>query len=215
MKNLTLALASILVASVASAADLPRKSVPVAMPVAAPVGMNWTGFYTGWHVGYDFGKVKDSISATSYNGAGLIYGLQAGYDWQFSQFVVGLAVDGSLTNARGSNAFGSARVGYEASARLRLGYAINNSALVYATGGYALANLNGKAYLPFPLPALSENKNHNGFTVGLGAEFKLARNGSFFVEYRMTDYAKQSYFANTASVSAQVSSVRAGVNYRY
>ena len=83
----TLAGAS-LAAGTATAADLPRGPTPYyANP--APVGYNWMGAYVGANVGYEWGK----ISNTAIEPNGFLGGLQAGYNWQTGQFVLGAETD--------------------------------------------------------------------------------------------------------------------------
>ena len=55
---------------------------------------------------------------------------------------------------------------------------------------------------------------HVGWTVGAGAEFTLADHLSANVEYRYSDYGKQTYDSSN-SVSLTDSTVRAGLNYHF
>jgi outer membrane immunogenic protein len=115
MRRTTLAIVALVgIASVASAADLPRKA-PVAAPIAPPV-YSWTGFYVGGDVGglrtrasgrWDplpevpfFGTIP---IAGDLRDTGFVGGLHAGYNWQFApSWVAGIEGDWSWTNAEGS-----------------------------------------------------------------------------------------------------------------
>jgi opacity protein-like surface antigen len=93
-----------LAASVASAADLPRKA-PAYQPPPPPPLWNWTGFYVGGNLGAgwsrqqfgnedsDFGSSNNTNTGFGgQNGVGPTGGFQVGYNWQFpnSPIVVGL-----------------------------------------------------------------------------------------------------------------------------
>jgi outer membrane immunogenic protein len=111
--QVTTALAVVMLASAAQAADLPRKApVYKAPPVA--VAFSWTGFYIGGHVGYGWGKTKlnnwfDPISGFTYPGPdasydtdGFLAGGQVGYNWQTGNIVLGIEADASWTDIKGS-----------------------------------------------------------------------------------------------------------------
>jgi outer membrane immunogenic protein len=163
-------------AAAASAADLggpaPTPVYTKARPLPPPT---WTGFYVGGNVGYSWGpwgtasnqKVFDFESTTaSPKVDGVIGGLQAGYDWQYSpQWVFGIEADIQITGEKAKQSWGDPelpvpppfctqcdfvpRVGGPASlasewdfpwfgtARARAGYLVTPSSLLYATGGLA------------------------------------------------------------------------------
>jgi len=112
--QVTTALAAVMMASAAQAADLPRKApVYKAPPVVA--AFSWTGFYIGGHVGYGWGKTKlnnffDPLnpgttypgSDASYDTDGFLAGGQIGYNWQTGNLVLGLEADASWTDIKGS-----------------------------------------------------------------------------------------------------------------
>jgi len=120
------AFASLLVATSASAADLPiyTKAPPVALVY------DWTGFYIGTNLGYSWGRgstdgnvtgtqnvttARGAVVLTSVNTAlptlpltgradvnGFIGGGQLGYNWQRDRWVFGLEGDIQFSNERGS-----------------------------------------------------------------------------------------------------------------
>src|ERR1700675_2149894 len=74
--------------------------------VAAPPAceISWTGFYIGAHAGYGFGQADTEVTPLPVGRApaaisldpdenGFFGGIQAGYNHQFSSFVLGLETD--------------------------------------------------------------------------------------------------------------------------
>jgi len=115
MRRITLGIvAGMSIASIASAADLPRKA-PVAAPIAPPV-YSWTGFYVGGHVGAlqtrssGLWEPQPNIPffgslaiAGDLKDTGFVGGLHAGYNWQFApSWVAGIEGDWSWTNSESS-----------------------------------------------------------------------------------------------------------------
>src|ERR1700691_3242743 len=95
----------------ALAADMPIKAPPMAPVLAA--AYNWTGFYLGGNVGGE--RQSDPGTSTCFQalGAGLdnnpqanaltghaiIGGIQAGYNWQINQWVLGVEGDWDWTHS--------------------------------------------------------------------------------------------------------------------
>jgi outer membrane immunogenic protein len=174
MKTLALVSWSVLalcVATGASAADLPRKSVAPVLARAST--FSWTGFYFGLNAGYGWtsdktisigpGVFSPAVGALLIiNGAapgslpldskGFAGGLQVGYNYQFpnTAFVVGLEADLQYTNTRSSGFFSgpptifhsaSTKTDFLGTVRGRLGFAIVPELLLYATGGLAYGHV--------------------------------------------------------------------------
>jgi outer membrane immunogenic protein len=132
MKKLLLAgvaLSGLVAAGAASAADLPRRTAPVA-PIPAPAIpiFTWSGFYVGLQAGYawgnnnrDFGTVTtvdldgDGLAdvAAVDNGFfgndddndGFVGGAHAGYNFQFGSIVLGAEADIEATGIGGGREF--------------------------------------------------------------------------------------------------------------
>ena len=108
---------------------------PVPEPVAvAPVavvntGGDWTGFYAGAQLGW-----LDANPDLVPGGDDFIYGLHAGYDYDFGLFVLGAELDYDAGDI--DIAGGTASIDDVWRAKLRAGYDLGNT-LIYATGGYA------------------------------------------------------------------------------
>ncbi|GLS20411.1 porin [Labrys miyagiensis] len=218
----------------AVAADLALKPSDPSAPLAA-TPFDWTGPYIGLHAGYGWGREHDDLSengvtttpppanlltADHFNLSGFVGGAHAGYNYQFpSQFVVGVEGDIDYTDLNGSHRFTTPAPGgklkfntnWQASARLRAGYAIDNL-LLYATGGVAFSGgelkLNGGS---------SDDNTHIGWTIGAGAEYAFTPNWIGRVEVRYSDFNKQSYNTSLGKVRVDFNQTTAtvGVSYKF
>jgi len=159
----------------AIAADLPRANY-YQPPAAYVAPFSWAGFYLGGNVGYSRGKDDLNVGGFDVNGvaipgttaaslkpAGIIGGLQAGYNWQASSsWVWGLETDFQWSGQKDSligtgavsstNCFGdasppcsltgtgtgtlAAKIDWLGTLRGRLGFAADRM-LFYGTGGLA------------------------------------------------------------------------------
>ena len=175
----------LLAATSALAADLKVKA-PVAPP---PPVFTWAGFYVGANLGYSWGRASTDLTETltttatiATGGAtvasatvvtnsfgndraklnGVLGGFQAGYNWQFGQYLAGLEGDIQATGQRGGvticpiapgtapvacpggtlTQFGSAsyRLPWFGTLRGRVGYTFDRI-LLYATGGLAVGEI--------------------------------------------------------------------------
>jgi outer membrane immunogenic protein len=221
----------------AQAADLG----PVRMPTKAVAQKsgNWTGFYIGGNVGYGWGGYGASnatgtlvttnggsapygFNTVSGNGNSVTAGIQAGYNWQIEQTVLGIEADWQYLDSKastgnsaiavpafvGSNFSGSTSVSTDwyATFRGRVGYAFG-PALLYATGGIALAEtklsagatgsiLTGILPTTFgPLGSMnaSESAILVGYAVGGGLEYALGAGWSVKGEYLHMGFGTNGY----------------------
>jgi outer membrane immunogenic protein len=209
-------------ASTAGAADLPRRSgAPAPAPVYAKQGFTWTGAYVGANAGYGWGRhTRAGRGFYNQNKGGLV-GVTAGYNQQFGAVVAGVEGDISAADIKGSGAApgpvtGRSRVSSLATARARIGVAADR-ALIYATGGYAGANVkNTLVDTPRGL-GYAQDKWLNGYAVGAGVEYAVTDNVTARGEYLYADLGKKTYFAapNATPTGMRLSTVRAGVNYKF
>ncbi len=197
---------------VAAAADLPStKGPPVYVP--APPVFSWTGLYLGAQVGaaWNSGGFDDSadpnieIQSVPYfhtNDTGVIAGGHIGYNYQISQFVLG--VEGSFSYigidrtdevaASDSTGYFSTRQNWIGTIGARIGYAFDR-VLIYADGGAAFTRYN-----------ISESNNWDafnyssdyagghtrvGWTVGGGIEYALTDNWIVGVDYKYYDFGSR------------------------
>ena len=157
------AIAALIAAGPALAADLPLKAPP---PVVA--AWNWSGFYIGGHGGYGWGHnsqtdINDpfftgkfpTFNIPGFDPKGFLGGVQAGANWQTGAIVTGLEGDLSFADIKASTfntpppnvgLFGITNFGTAAtsgtfdllgSGRGRLGYLVAPNVLLYGTGGLA------------------------------------------------------------------------------
>jgi outer membrane immunogenic protein len=230
-------LASIAVAvSIATptlAADMPVKAPP---PVAATV-FNWTGFYLGAHVGYGWGRttihdIDDfclgagvcPTPSVDYRFRGVIGGVQAGYNWQSGNLVIGAEADVSWSGMSRTIAFRppgpaflTTDIDWFGTGRLRLGYAFDRS-LLYATGGAAFVDLENTMQQTPSLARASAVKW--GWTAGGGWEQSFAPNWSVKAEYLFVEVEKTRASIAPPGIGRfewdnHFHIVRLGLNYRF
>jgi outer membrane immunogenic protein len=204
MRKLALVLVTLAAGHPAFAADMPLKAPP---PPPLPF-YSWTGFYLGGNVGgawtsdwsasyaplpspAAFGGAPGTLDLS---GSAIVGGGQAGYNWQFSDWVIGF--EGDYT-AMSLHAAGTAQsllfpsfapvpgefqtmsrsLNWLASARGRLGWAWDRT-LLYVTGGAAwgsfdyTADKNVLAGPGFTFPA-SLSTTKSGWVAGAGVEYAL------------------------------------------
>lgn len=218
MKYTTLAAALLLSSTSAFAADAIVYNEPA--PVAVVDTFSWTGGYVGVNAGYAGGKNKlnvyDGISAKD-NSNGFLGGIQAGYNWQFDQMIVGLETDiqgaGLKSDVEVSGLGGAeAKINWFGTTRARLGYTPVDRFMVYATGGVAYGKIKA-SYGDF-----SQSDTKVGYTVGAGAEYALTNNVTLKSEYLYTDLGKLKLDTDAGrigEVKAPFHTVRVGVNYKF
>jgi outer membrane immunogenic protein len=238
-KNIILGAVAALVlgTTAAAAADLPVKAAP------APVAIyDWTGFYIGGSAGGSLGQSTHIDQATGlgdtigYNVKGGLVGGTVGYNWQVSSFVIGFEGDASWVGEYGSNIDdGLANLNqpggpfsvtsftketWVATARGRLGYAVNNL-LFYGTGGYAAAGVEaGVKDSNTGALLASSSSTRSGWTAGGGLEWGFAPNWSAKFEWLYMKFESAPFNTLVAegprsSVPLDDNVVRAGINYRF
>jgi outer membrane immunogenic protein len=210
---LIVAVASMIAAGHALAADLPVRPGPA--PAYYPVATvyDWGGGYIGINGGYAFGQSEwtddgpnpsglSSSGNFSVNG-GLVGGTM-GVSGQFGAWVLSVegdfdwqGVSGTSSSAFCTSIFASPTAGsapgglscktasnWLGTLRARVGYAWDR-VLVYGTAGGAGANVETSLTgLPF------QNNAEFGWTAGGGVEVALAENWTFKVEYLFVDLGK-------------------------
>lgn len=189
----------------AQAADIYGRR-PYAQPytVNQPLANSWMGPYIGGNLGYGWGDV-------SHNGArpsGVLGGLQAGYNYQSGQLVVGIEGDLQLNSSDDMFAGWKFSNPWFGTVRGRLGYAFNN-VLLYGTGGLAFGSLKVQA------GGLTESQTSAGWTAGVGAEVAINQNWSAKVEYLYVDLSEKTFLMTGLPHDYRFSTVRLGVNYRF
>jgi outer membrane immunogenic protein len=194
-----IAMALALTSGGVQAADLPR----IENTVPPYPTYNWIGPYIGVNLGYQSGSATNSGA----DPAGVMGGVQGGYNWQLSQFVFGVETD--LQASAADDMFAAWRFAnpWFGTLRGRAGYAMSN-VMLYATFGLAYGGGT------IQMGGLSESKTHTGWAGGGGIEVGLTPNWSAKAEYLFVDLSDQHYvlFGNTGFGS---SILRLGANYRF
>ena len=200
----------------AQAADLTYEPAPV-VAAAAPAAFNWTGFYLGVHAGAAIVDGDYNVDGFGFSddNTGFIGGVQAGYNWQFDNIVIGAQTDFAYTSAKISNDFGDFsaenKLDWLGSTTARVGYAFDNL-LVYGKGGVAY----GQSKISVDGFG-DESKWHTGWTAGVGAEYAFTQNITGLVEYNYVDLGSQDFNFDGVGASADLTTnvIKAGLNYKF
>jgi outer membrane immunogenic protein len=200
-KSLGVAVAVALMGGLASAADIQRGPY-----VSGPFGAyNWVGPYVGANAGYQWGSTTNNPTKPS----GLTGGVQAGYNWQYGQFVFGAETDLQLSGADDVFAGWKFSNPWFGTLRGRAGYAMNNI-LVYGTLGLAYGGLKGET-----AAGLTESKTLGGWAGGLGMEVGFTPNWTARAEYLYIDLGDRNYAITGSANGLESSILRLGLNYRF
>jgi outer membrane immunogenic protein len=216
MKTYSIAagLGAVLLATSVMAADLPRKTAPVA-PVYRPVPtFTWTGFYAGVNAGYGFGDFTGASSRSLKNPSGFLGGGQIGYNYQINQIVLGLETDLQASDIHAKHsAFGpvgsKSRLPYFGTVRARAGIAIDRF-LPYITGGFAY----GSSDTTIPGTGKA-SATHYGWVIGGGVEYAFTNNITARVEGLYMDLADKRIINGAGKIGSETGIVRAGLNYKF
>jgi outer membrane immunogenic protein len=242
MKRFALSL-SILAASAASAlaADLPAR-VYTKAPVVAPVAAyNWTGCYIGGNGGGVWVRKNWTRTTTqqfmgSHDADSWLGGVQAGCNYEVSNWVFGIQGDYDWTNASGSSldqsqtlvqVYDRSQIDGVGSLTGRVGYAFDRF-LPYVKGGVAWERDRYSTYFG-PLTTQpgtiisTASEWRTGYTVGIGGEYAFWQNLSAFVEYDYYGFGtKTETFTPTTFSTQQLydirerkSVVKAGINWKF
>lgn len=244
-----------LMAGSARAADLPARPVYKAAPMAPMVtATSWTGFYIGVEGGYGWGDQDTVVTDPSGNNfnvgdrfasgnpKGWLVGLAAGADYQTGPWVFGIKGSYDWANIKGdtttvSTVFPSrdihshAKLDWIAMATGRLGYTVTPDALLYVVGGWAWAGSERTSETVFRatnavLSTTSGSETLDGWTIGVGAEYRFVRNVSLVLQYNYIDFGEKNTSSNVLTgptagntvgrnSSTTLNVVKAGLNYRF
>jgi outer membrane immunogenic protein len=234
------------------AADMPLK----ATTPAPNIGPNWGGFYVGGNVGarwstakwtsldFDFVPPAAADNPSNLDKTGFRFGGYVGYNWMFTTtWLVGLEADfgwagGTATHIPfpgdplGPSEFRdtvNVKLGWDASARGRLGYLLTPNWLVFGTGGVAWQQITTSAScggLGGTVCGISINESatetKTGWTVGGGVETMLWGNWIGRAEYRYANFGHVSNrlppapaFGFHADIAVQTSIALLGLAYKF
>ena len=183
----------------------------VSMPAAhAQVfgGGPWTGLYVGVHGGYGW------TSDGSPDSSGSAGGIQAGYNLQLGQAVVGIEGDYTWGSVEGSGTVGALSVSGSIdtlwSIRGRLGWVLASNLMLYGTAGYGGFDTSLKTGIGGL--NLTASGDASGLVVGGGAELLLTP--SIMLRAEGLHYMGDGN-GNFAGSSGDVTMLRAGVSYKF
>ncbi len=229
MKKLLLAGAAFasMMAGAAHAADLPRRSAPVApAPIAAIPVFTWTGFYAGVNAGYGFGSNDNDARVYTTDGdvwfpvtgdnEGFVGGGQIGFNYQIGTIVLGLETDLQYADLGDRGSFDVDGTTYQTrdaddyfgTLRGRLGVAFDRF-MIYGTGGLAYGDVG-----PFGTDGI-------GWTAGGGVEYAFTNNITAKIEglYVSLDRDRTPFTAGDVTYRArgqeEFGVVRAGLNFKF
>lgn len=193
---------------------------------------------------------------TNYNSTSARVGLFAGYNWQLNPaWIVGVEGDVAWGNNTktisgipglesavtvGAPGADNSKVkqSWDGGLRLRGGFLVNPSWLVYGTGGIALTDVESASFCGTAFPVGwctaanvgrldATHKTLTGWTVGGGLEGFIAAHWLLRAEYRYTDYGSFGFThfpgppatlnidAYTANVSLVTHTILAGIAYKF
>lgn len=229
-----------LTAQLASAADMPVKSLPRA---PAAVAYDWTGLYIGGYWGTSIGQSSLRTPAGPFDDVGQVdiakgswtAGGTIGANWQLHpNWLIGVEGDlGYLANDRtflernDTRVTAGVKTGAYATARGRVGY-VTGPSLLYATGGAAFVrveNIFGGCGLTgcggIITPPNSVTSTRNGWTAGGGIETRLSSSWTTKTEYLYVDAGTTNFLAvpfttpHPTSVRNEFHVIKTGLNYRF
>jgi len=174
--------------------------------------------------------------SSSLNSYGFIAGAQAGYNYEFSRwFLLGLNIDfDGSTNSNNNivlqktvnlvdydeNYVGSLaikeKINYLSALRVRLGYLLSPTFLIYGTGGVAVGNVTlntawtaqeslGSAVFPTITTQNNSNRTLSGWATGAGIEWLFKPNWSSTLDYTYYSLNSMKVPATLAQINAAVS----------
>ena len=242
----------------AVAADLEHVTPkPVPVPVIVATG-SWTGIYGGLNVGVGGAKTKVPVEFATAptpdyvfgadlhtTSAGVLGGIQAGYNWQFSkQFVAGIEADLALSDIQGGPSVSgysvinstdySTKLGVGSrldslnTIRGRVGYLWTDSVMSYVTAGWAQGTVSPEesfsltAGSPIYDKTVRQHYHMSGWTVGFGTEFYVTKQLSLKGEYQYADLGSvnmitvdENAVVGSVKLKETVQTMRFGVNYHF
>jgi outer membrane immunogenic protein len=185
----------------ARAADLPMGSYYTPEP---PPSALWMGPYLGATVGYEWGGVDNSRT----HPAGVVGGVEGGFNWQRGSFVFGGEADLQLSGADDTISPFEFSNPWFGTLRARGGIALNN-VLLYGTGGLAYGNLRADSF------NLTESHTNVGWTAGAGVEVLFNPHWSAKAEWLYLQLSDTNFSVTGTSNGFGANILRVGANYHF
>jgi outer membrane immunogenic protein len=195
----------------AQAADLGYQPPPVTPDYSVPQQIfSWNGGYIGIQGGYDWTRVKADDGAGTFSANGWQGGIYGGYNFQAANnFVLGVEGDANLKSTRGNNGTTWYDNPWDASLRLRAGFAVDRF-LIYGAGGATVGKVKAEDV------NFSDSKTKVGWNIGAGVEAKITESVVGRVEFRHTDLGSSTYDLTVPTdVSSSSNAVLVGVGMKF
>jgi outer membrane immunogenic protein len=193
----------------------------------------WSGLYLGGQVGYLQGNVSnlefclddgfcppdDGFNADA-NPDGVTAGGYLGYNFRFDSLLLGVEGDINWDNAKDSTVICcisnlESELTWDASIRARLGLIIDESALLYITGGPSWIHEKINVF------GSSDSQTPMGWQLGVGGEFFVTRHLSTKLEYLHAWYGSDKFDGDCGQIGCSIKAdletdvVRAGIAYHF
>lgn len=183
------------------AADLTMPAPALKAQPAAMALPGWAGPYLGVQAGYLSGRSETDFPGTGefhFNDPkGFAGGVVGGYALQWGRVVAGLEADLSYIHAGQTTDIGlgpdptvtqlQTKMDWNAHLRGRVGYGFD-SVLIFAAGGLAVAGVQNKAIDNVVGVTATWNDTRVGWSIGGGADLRVARNVKLRLEYLYDNY---------------------------
>ncbi|MEO9340507.1 outer membrane protein [Mesorhizobium sp. SB112] len=183
---------------------------PAAPMELAPIA-TWGGPYAGIQLGYGFsGRANEPgnrIDTDGFVGGGFL-----GYNYDTGNGIVaGIEGDIGYSGVKGDNAGTEVKGGVDGSLRARLGYAVSPDILPYVTAGGAAKRVKVSE------GGVSDKATALGWTAGVGTDVKITDQVFGRVEYRYTDYGKDSFTTagGTRDIDSRDHRVQFGIGMKF
>ena len=193
----------------AAAADLSKSPLEGSGVAAQDITQDWTGFYAGLNAALNKGSFEDEVYDGYYgNGVdGSAIGGQIGYSFAVDDFILGAKIDATLDHVSGANS--NWDVSYSKNSTVsvlgRVGL-MKGAYMPYLTGGYSVATVSDSGESTLTM---------SGWTVGVGADYVLAKNIVGEIEYRFSDYANTPDGDGWYELHVTEPTLRAGISYYF
>jgi len=215
-------------ALIAAAAVAAVSSTSAMAQDAAPVG----GFHVEGVVGYDSTRAKVTYEDTAFpadnfdesgHSDGVLYGVDAGYDFAMGSNTIGVELGYELTdNKRCEELFGGDALCASLKRNLYAGIKGSTALATNTSLTVGIGYVNGRARLSYSDPSapannVADSDSRDGYRLSAGLEQRFG--GNFFgkLEYRYSDYKDYKYVDGTESIGLGFSrhQVVAGLGVRF
>ncbi|MEP9388246.1 outer membrane beta-barrel protein [Mesorhizobium sp. KR9-304] len=194
-------------------------------PIETPA-YSWTGFYVGVAGAAGAAVTELSIDGGSLDGIGgegVRGEINAGYDYDFGNFVAGIMVDAHYGNGKSELEldFGLGSLNFDAKADYgfdilaRAGMKVNESTLAYVLGGYSWQNFEVEASATGAGSEDIAEWDVDGFSIGGGLETAVTANMTVGFEYRYTQFEDADLDLDGLDVETSMQTARITAKYKF